>query len=256
MDIINELKRESVTRLLEKNERLDGRALDEYRRIEVHTKVFENSEGSAHVRIGKTQVLGAVKFGIAAPFADKPDEGVFSVGAELAPLGSFMFEPGPPSPSSIELARVTDRGIRSAEIIDTKSFFLEAGKALALYLDIYVIDNDGNLFDAASLAGMAALLNTKMPKVEEGKIIAGEYAGQLPVTKKAVSCTFAKIGEKFLLDPSLDEMRGMDTRLTVSTLPDCVCAMQKGEWGALKEKEIVQLIELSFKKGEELRSLI
>ncbi len=197
-----------------------------------------------------------MKFGIAAPFADKPKDGVFSTGAEFTPLGSFMFEPGPPSPQAIELARVVDRGIRSSETFDLKSFFIEEGKALAMYLDLYILDHDGNLFDAATLAGMAALSDTKMPKVEEGKIIPGEYAGKLPLNGKVVSCTFAKFGSNLLLDPSLDEERGMDTRLTISTLPGIVCAMQKGGWGSFSRDEVLELTDMAFKKGDELRKLI
>ncbi|MEM2963052.1 MAG: exosome complex protein Rrp42 [Candidatus Anstonellales archaeon] len=255
-DILAEIKKDHIKRLLEKNERPDGRKEDEYRPITLQKNIFENAEGSALASIGKTQVLAGIKFGIAPPFADKPNEGIFSTSAEFTPIGSFMFEPGPPSPEAIELARVVDRGIRSSETFDLKSFFIEEGKVLALYLDLYVLDHDGNLFDAALLAGMAALSSTRLPKIENGEIIVGEYSSNLEIKEKVVSCTFAKFGKHILLDPSLDEERGMECRLTISTIPGFVCSMQKGGWGSFSKDEVLMLIDLAFKKGDELRNIL
>ena len=87
---------------------------------------------------------------------------------------------------------------------------------LALYIDIYMLDHDGNLIDTSALAAMSALLSTRMPKVEDGKIIRGEFSGKLPLKEKVVTCTFGRLGSKSFLDPSLDEEKGMDCRLTHS----------------------------------------
>ena len=38
-------------------------------------------------------------------------------------------------------------------------------------MDLYVLNYDGNLFDAGTLAAMAALMNTKVPKFEDGKAV-------------------------------------------------------------------------------------
>ena len=42
-------------------------------------------------------------------------------GAELRPVAGRKYEPGPPSPESIELGRVVDRGIRESGCIDMES---------------------------------------------------------------------------------------------------------------------------------------
>ncbi len=256
METINEIKRDTLSALLSAGKRPDGRGMHDYRKISVQTAPLQNAEGSSLVSIGKSQVMAGIKFDIATPFADRPEEGVLSTSADLLPLASHLFETGPPSDESIELARVVDRGIRSSNTIDLKSFFLEEGKVLALYIDIFILDHDGNLIDASSLAAMEALLCARMPKVEGGKIVRGEYSGKLPLKDKVVTCTFGKLAGKTFLDPCLDEEKGMDCRLTLATTPKYICAGQKGRWGAISEKDLMELADISMRKGNELRSLL
>lgn len=253
MEIQKELKRDALRAMLSQGKRSDERGKMDYRKISVQKGVLGNAEGSALCNLGKTQVLCGIKFDIATPFPDRPTEGVLSTGCEFTPLGSHLFEPGPPSVDSIEVARVVDRGIRSSNAINLQSFFIEEGKVLALYLDLYVLDHDGNLFDAATLAGMAALQDCIMPKVEDKKIIRKENAGKLPLATVCVSSTFAKVDAHHLLDPSLDEEKGMDARLTIATTPDFVCAAQKSGWGGYTQRDIMELVDISFSKGAELR---
>jgi exosome complex component RRP42 len=256
MESINEIKRDSLGALLAAGKRADNRGMYDYRKIVLQPAILQNAEGSAMASIGKSQVMVGVKFDVATPFPDRPTEGVLSTSADLLPLASHLFETGPPSADSIELARVVDRGIRSSNTIDLASFYLGEAKVLAVYLDIYVLDHDGNLIDCASLASMAALLSARMPKVEESKIVRGEYAGKLPLKEKVVTCTFGKFGDRIFLDPSLDEEKGMDCRLTFATTSEHICAAQKGGWGSFSEKDLLSLADMSLEKGKELRSLL
>jgi exosome complex component RRP42 len=255
MEIQKELKHDALVSLLMQGKRADGRGMWDYRNVELVQSPLENAEGSAICRLGKTQVLAGVKVDLATPFPDRLEEGVFSTGAEFTPLGSHMFEPGPPSPAAIELARVVDRGIRSSECIGLKSLTIPdfKEKVIAVYLDLWIMDHDGNLFDAAALAGMAALMNTRMPKMEGNKIVRGEYSGMLNPSTTSVSCTFAKVGDSHLLDPTLDEQKGMDGQITIATTPQNVCAVQKSGWAGYTQKDILELVDISFKKGAELR---
>ena len=256
METINEIKRDTLAALMNAGKRGDNRGMMDYRKISVQMAPLQNPDGSALVSIGKSQVMAGVKFDIATPFADRPDEGVLSTSADLLPLASHLFETGPPSDESIELARVVDRGIRSSNTIDLKSFFLEEGKVMALYIDLFILDHDGNLIDTAALAAMSALLSTRMPKVENAKIIRGEFSGKLPIKDKVVACTFGKLGAKPFLDPSLDEEKGMDGRLTIATTPSHICAGQKGRWGSFTEKDLMELSDIAMRKGNELRALL
>jgi exosome complex component RRP42 len=159
-----------------------------------------------------------VKIEPGRPFPDVPDEGVLNVNAELVPLASPEFEPGPPDENAIELARVIDRALRESKTIDLKKLSIIPGeKVWVVWVDIYVLDHDGNLFDASMLATMAALLDAKIPQHEireDGTVeIIGPPVEPLPVQKKVVSVTLGILENVFLVDPTLEEEVVADGKL-------------------------------------------
>jgi exosome complex component RRP42 len=253
--IMSHIRKDILNNTLSKGTRFDGRAFDEYRKIEVQTGVLDSAEGSALVKIGETQVLVSSKFDIVKPFADRPKEGVLVVNSELLPMASPLFEPGPPSENSIELARVVDRAVRSAECIDLSSFYIDTDKVLGIYLDIYVLNYAGNYTDAATLAATAALLDTKKPKVENGKITRRDYAGPLNPSALPISTTMIKVGSTWLVDPSREEERVKETALTIATTEEHVCAVQKGK-GSLTKDEFLSAIDIAFKRGNDIRKML
>jgi exosome complex component RRP42 len=242
--------------LIASGRREDGRDTNDYRPISISHGTIPNAEGSAEVTIGSTKVLVGVKLGIGSPMPDKPNEGNIITSAELLPIASESFEMGPPSPEAIELARVTDRGIRASGIIDTKALFLEEEKVWDLFIDAYILNYDGNMFDACTLAAVAALSTARMPKYEDGKAIREGNLGRLKTNNMITSCTFAKIGESIVLDPDGNEELFMASRLTISNDKDAVRAMQKGLSGSFSPKDIENLIDITFSKSTELRKHI
>src|SRR3990167_8361938 len=164
--------RSHIISLLNVDTRLDGRKPTEYRKpIEIEYGIVKTAEGSAKVKIGETEVIVGVKMEVGEPYPDMPDEGTIIVGAELLPLSNPEFELGPPGIQAIELARVVDRGIRSEEALDFRKLCIEPGKKIwMVIIDICPINDAGNLFDASSLAALAALKNTKYPTFDGEKI--------------------------------------------------------------------------------------
>jgi exosome complex component RRP42 len=256
MNIEYYLRRDYITKLLDEGKRVDQRAFDEYRPVEI-TKdyVKEKADGSAYVTLGDTKVLVGVSMDLGEPYPDSPESGILSTGAELRPIASPEFELGPPREDAIELARVVDRGIRESGMIDLEKLFIEEEKVWAVFIDTHILDDGGNLIDAATIAAVTALLNAKIPKLEDGKIIRGEWQGKLPTTCIPISCTMAKIRDKMLLDPVLDEEHAMDARLTVTTT-DTVNAMQKGGTGSLTMDEVEKAVDMAFEKSKDLRKKV
>ena len=254
-DILWELQADKVKDYLRRSQRLDGRALTDYRPFTLQLDFSKNAHGSCRVQLGKTDVIVGVKMDVAEPYPDTPDEGSITVGAEFTPLASPVFEPGPPDQNATELARVVDRCIRESKALDFKKLVIEEGsKVWFVFIDIYVANDCGNLFDASSLGALGALLNTKVPKLEDGKVVKGEYAGRLEVSKMPLLTTFAKIENSIVLDPALDEEKAMDARLSIGTTEErLISAMQKGLGGSFKQAEIEQCIDIAFEKSEELR---
>jgi exosome complex component RRP42 len=255
MDAIDTIRSNYTKELLSKGIREDGRGLMDTREITVKTGVIPNAEGSAQVDLGSTRVLAGIKIDMEEPLKDTPNQGSFAVSSELLPLANADYESGPPSPEAIELARVTDRGIRAAECIDLESLFVEEGKAWSVFLDIYVLNYDGNLFDAAELAAMAAIASARMPKYEDGKVIRAS-ADKLKSKNTVASTTFAKIGSNILADPSGLEEAAADARITITTDGKVVVAVQKGMRGGWAPKEIYSLIDVSLDKYKGLRRKI
>jgi exosome complex RNA-binding protein Rrp42 (RNase PH superfamily) len=70
-----------------------------------------------------------------------------------------------------------------------------------------------------------------------------------------VSTTFVKIANYWLVDPDIEEESCADTRITISTTEEHVCSIQKRE-GSLSKQELADLIELSFKTGNDIRRLL
>ena len=65
---------EYFKRMFEQEKRFDGRALLQFRPVSVECDVSNKAEGSARVRIGKTEVLAGVKLSMGTPYPDSPDK--------------------------------------------------------------------------------------------------------------------------------------------------------------------------------------
>ena len=255
-EIISALEKNYLSNLLEKDKRVDGRDFWECRPIQVVPNVIKKAEGSAMVKWGETVVLAGVKVQLGSPFPDTPNSGVITVNAELSPISSPTRESGPPGPEAIELARVVDRGIRESKILpmkDPKLCVIPGKKVWIVFVDIYILDDGGNLIDASALAAMAALANTRLKKVvidddlEDVTLL--EETEPLPRNGSVVSISFAKISGKLLYDPNLVEDRGTEARFSVAmTDQGLICSMQKGNSGTFTEDEIFKI----FDKGASL----
>ncbi|MBD3388443.1 MAG: exosome complex protein Rrp42 [Candidatus Altiarchaeales archaeon] len=256
MNIESFIKGDYVKSIVSEGSRTDGRGFDDMRKLEIEKGyVGEKSSGSAYVRLGKTEVLAGISMDMGEPYPDSPTSGVMTTSTELRPIASPYFESGPPREESIEVARVVDRGIRESGAIDVDSLLIEEGKVWIVFMDLHILNFDGNLFDACSYAAAAALRDSRLPKIEDGTIVRGEWDGKLPVTCTPVSFTFGKIGSNILLDPCSDEEYALDTRLTVTTT-DTVNAMQKGGNGSFKPEEAKDCVSKAFKKAPEIRKIL
>ncbi|MEM1689094.1 MAG: exosome complex protein Rrp42 [Candidatus Hadarchaeales archaeon] len=252
MEVVSRIKKDYIMSLLQQGKRIDGRAFDQFRSVSVEKGIIQTANGSALVKMGATQVLVGVKIGKGEPFPDQPEEGILVVNAELLPLASPTFEPGPPDEDAIELARVVDRGIRESKCLELEKMAIVPGEEVwTVFIDIYVLDHDGNLIDASALAAIAALTDTKPPADEAWKLQG------FPLRKYPVAVTFAKIGDQLLLDPNLEEEQVMDARLTMAFTEDgALCAMQKGGKGYFTREEVERAFQIARQKSAELRRLL
>jgi exosome complex component RRP42 len=254
---LTRVRLKQISQLIEKGKRLDERGLQDYRDLKIEQGLIERAEGSARVLLGKTEVLVGVKVETGEPFPDTPNDGVQTVNAELVPLASPNFEPGPPDENSIELARIVDRGIRESKAIDTEKLCIEPGKKVfVVFIDVYVLNHDGNLIDASALAAMSALLNAKMPnyEVKDGELKIKQGYTPLPIKNHPITVTIGKIGNTLIVDPWAEEEQVMDSRLSMAFKDDGnICAIQKGGSGYFTPQQILEASKLAQQKAAELR---
>lgn len=243
---------ERIRKYLSEGKRFDGRKMEEFRDIIIETGISKNAEGSVRVKIGKTEVFVGIKMGMGMPYPDSPDKGNMMVTAELLPLSSPRFETGPPKFPSIELARVIDRGIRESKFIDFEKLCIKEGeKVWTVFIDIYSINDDGNLLDAAGIGAITALKNAKMPKYDEEneKILYGELTNEsIPLSKEIpISITAHKIGDNLIIDPTREEEDISETRVTIGSADGIISSMQKGELKELSIEEFNKVLDLITK---------
>lgn len=210
---------ETLKKMFSEGKRFDGRKLLEMRDISVTLDISNKAEGSAGIKIGKTEVLVGIKLGIGTPYPDSPDRGNLTVSSDLLPLASPRFEMGPPDFPGIELPRLVDRAIRECHMIELDKLVIKEGeKVWTVYIDIYPINDDGNLIDAATIGALVALKNSKIPELDkDGKI---DYhkkpSKELPLAKGIVpiSFSFFKLGNSIVIDPTREEEEACEARIT------------------------------------------
>ncbi len=254
-EVAAEIRTTHILDLAAVGKRLDGRGPDEYRPTSIEPGFVVTADGSALVRIGTTAVLAGIKLEPGKPFPDTPNAGVLTTNAELTPLSSPTFEPGPPQPGAIEVSRVVDRAIRAAETIDLARLCVTPGeKTWVCYVDLHVLDHGGNLIDAALLAGVAALSHATVPAKRFG-VAEADYP--LAVDHLPIECTFVRLGEAIVVDPTFDEESAAQGRLTVATdETGRVVAMQKGLVGAFSPDDVRATVRRAFQHGDRMRRLL
>jgi exosome complex component RRP42 len=267
MALVSNIQKERIIEYLKQGKRFDGRKPEEFRNIEVKMGISKNAEGSCSVKFGESEVYCGVKLDVMEPFPDSEDEGILMTTAELSPMASPDFETGPPRIEAIELGRVIDRGVRESGFIDFKKLCIKKGeKVWAVFIDIYAVNDSGNLIDLAGLAALIALGNAKMPVYDEATEKVDREKGWtkdgLPLNEKVMSLnmSFYKIGNSIIVDPVLEEQGIVDYRLSLALSSDGketkISSIQKSGEGAIDKEDMEKILKLAVDKWKEMQPQI
>lgn len=258
---VSNLAKDFLHKMFSEGKRFDGRKLDELNNVEIEYGVSNKAEGSARVKIGKTEVIAGVKMAIGEPYPDSLDRGNLVVSGDLLPLASPRFELGPPGFDGIEIPRLVDRVIRESGMIEWEKLVIKKGeKVWTLYVDVYPLNDDGSLTDACSIAAVAAMLDAHMPGLTaEGTVdYDAKTKDKLPLAKGIVplSFTFYKMGNALLVHPTREEEEACEAKVTFGLSKrngkHMINSCQKGWAVPFTADEIKRIAEMLPDKYEEL----
>jgi len=254
--ITPDVTKKRIEKYLSEGKRFDERKPEEFRELVIETGVSKKAEGSARVKIGKTEVIVGVKLGLAEPYPDSPDKGNLMTTAELLPLSSSRIQLGRPGIDSIELGRVIDRGIRESKFIELEKLCIKEGeKVWNVFIDIYSINDDGNLLDAAGIGAVIALKQAYLPKYDEkeDKVTYEPTKNKIPLAKEITfPVTIHKVGNNFLVDPTKEEEDITKSRVTIGFNGKNISSMQKGKEGSLSVEEFGNALDIAEKAWTEV----
>ncbi|XP_064935656.1 exosome complex component RRP45B-like isoform X2 [Musa acuminata AAA Group] len=259
-------ERKFVETALASDLRVDGRRPFDYRRLTIK---FGREDGSSEVQLGQTHVIGFVTSQLVQPYRDRPNEGTLSIFTEFSPMADPSFEAGRPGESAIELGRVVDRGLRESRAVDMESLCVVAGKSVwSIRVDLHILDNGGNLIDAANIAALAALSTFRRPECtlggENGQdIIVHDPEVMEPLTliihhlPIAVTFAFFSEGNIMVIDPTHKEEVVMGGRMTATVNSNGdVCAVQKAGGEGVTPNMIMQCLRIASVKAADITSKI
>lgn len=263
-------------RHLAESVRPDGRALGQARDTAIALGPVSSANGSALVKIGDTTVLAAIKLEVMTPSTNAPDEGSLAVDFCMPPICSPAIRPGRPADAAPVIAKQITDAISSSGMINLKELSLVSGKAAwMVYLDIYCLNADGSLFDAALLSATAAFYHLQIPLVslnDDGRVItvSEEKKGKavteslnkeirkLTISNAPFSLTCILHDKYILADPTSEEESVMDTHVTVvlDSKGRLVSSYKAGGSVLLSRSMIKSCMELAKQRMEELGEIL
>ncbi|XP_024192055.1 exosome complex component RRP42 isoform X1 [Rosa chinensis] len=249
--------------------RTDGRKRLSPRPIFVETGNISQSNGSARVRIGATEVIASVKAELGRPSALHPDKGKVSINVDCSPTAAPMFEGRGGEELSSELSVALQRCLLGGKSgsgagIDLSSLAIVEGKICwDLYIEGLVVSSDGNLLDALGAAIKAALSNTGIPRVnvaagasgdEQPEVdISDEEFLQFDTSKVPVIVTLTKVGRHYIVDATSEEESQMSLAVSISVnRQGNICGLTKRGGAGLDPSVILDMISVALSVSERL----
>ena len=252
-----------VLSTISERNRIDGRGPFDYRNIRIG---FGVDRGCCEVSIGNTRVIAQVSCQVETPKQSRPTEGLICVNVELSPMAAPHFEAFPQSDQNVEITRILERCIKESRCVDTESLCIMAGiKVWAIRADIHVLNHEGNLIDACSIAAITALAHFRRPDVtvsgEDVTIHSTEDRDPVPLSVHhmpiCVTYAFYNQGKHMLVDPTEKEEGVMEGKLVIAMNKHReICSKQlTGSMRVLTE-QVVRCSNMTVVKVTELTELI
>ncbi|KAM3623504.1 uncharacterized protein V6R79_012026 [Siganus canaliculatus] len=260
---LSNCERDFLLKAIEEKKRLDGRQTYDYRKMKI---TFGTDYGCCFVDLGKTRVMAQVSCELVAPKESRPNEGIMFFNIELSPMASPSFEQGRQSELSVKLNRQLERCLRNSKCLDTESLCVVSGeKVWQIRVDVHLLNHDGNLMDAASVAAITALCHFRRPDVaiqgDEVTVYPSDERDPIPLSiyhmPISVSFAFFQQGTYLLVDPCEREERVMDGLLMIAMNKHReICSIQSSGGIMLLKEQVMRCSKIASVKVSEITELI
>ncbi|KAE8994570.1 hypothetical protein PR003_g20444 [Phytophthora rubi] len=255
---------EYMRKCLANKVRPDSRTIEAARAVQLQTDVVHTAASSSLVKLGKTSVLTAIKLAVGTPAVATPDQGEIAVQVHLSPLCSSRFTVGRPSEESQSISSQLSRIIVGSRVVEMENLSIVKGQsAWKLMLDVYCVDHDGNVLDAALTSIMAALKTLKLPATSVNEadnvvsIVSDGDATPLRVEHYAYATSFAVVEDTVLIDPTSDEedLASAVFSLSYSTNGQ-LCGVHKAGGTIVAPRVMQQCMQVAKRNTEALAKLV
>ncbi|XP_051939305.1 exosome complex component RRP45 isoform X3 [Hippocampus zosterae] len=260
---LSNCERDFLLKAIQEKKRLDGRQTYDYRKLKI---MFGTDFGCCFVELGKTRVMAQVSCELVAPKENRPNEGIMFFNIELSPMASPAFEQGRQSELSVKLNRQLERCLRNSKCIDLESLCVVSGeKVWQIRVDVHMLNHDGNLMDAASIAAIASLCHFRRPDVgiqgDEVTVYSPNERDPIPLSiyhmPISVSFAFFQQGTYLLVDPCEREERVMDGLLMIAMNKHReICSIQSSGGIMLLKEQVMRCSKIASVKVSEITKLI
>ena len=201
--------------------RSDHRTPSQYRDLKI-SRLTHSFNSPINVCLGNTQIFSQINAKLVSPKIERPSEGIISFQVDthhLKPMADFNSTNEALNEFRISINTILEKCLKESHALDTNILCVIPGKIVyKIIIEINIIKNDGNVFDAAVIAALSSWLSFKIPffRVKNGELYYDTFinltAIHMPV---CVSFgIFEKKDEKveFVVDNTLEEesvMKGM-----------------------------------------------
>ena len=201
--------------------RPDHRTPSQYRDLKISC-LTHSFNSPINVCLGNTQIFSQINAKLVSPKVERPSEGIISFQVDthhLKPMADFNSTNEALNEFRISINTILEKCLKESHALDTNILCVIPGKIVyKIIIEINIIKNDGNVFDAAVIAALSSWLSFKIPffRVKNGELYYDTFIN-LTTIHMPVCVSFGIFEKKdekveFVVDNTLEEesvMKGM-----------------------------------------------
>lgn len=266
--ILGDAEKRFIIHGIQDDLRNDGRGCEDYRHLDLEVGLVSNTHGSSRLRIGNTELLVGVKLDLDKPQANLPNQGLVDFNIDCSPNATPQFQGRGGDDLAAAIKSLLSRAYNNNLVIDLKSLCVVPGRnCWFVHVDVLILECGGNLLDAVSIAVLAALFDTTVPKLIVTEGDEGEVDINLPddplegVRMNTSNCpifvTLSKVGQRYVVDATAEEEACSLACVILSVMKDGRCtALRKEGSGSLDPQSICEMLEAGKRIGMNLHRCV